>query len=160
MPRAGIPIETSIETFSHAETAAVGFGLAKKAGPGDIVLLSGEMGAGKTALAAGFARGLGVAADIVSPTFTVLNEYRSGRLPLFHFDLYRLESPLGLAGIGYEEYFFGDGVSLVEWPENGGGLVPGRDTEGAGHVTFVRIEADFARDPMYRRVSIIERTER
>jgi len=86
--------------------------------PGDVVLLHGELGAGKTAFTQGIGRGLGVAATVNSPTFTILKEY-AGRLPLYHFDLYRIEDPGELETLGFADYFAGDGVSVIEWAERG-----------------------------------------
>lgn len=85
---------------------------------GDVVLLHGELGAGKTAFTQGIGRGLGVTAMVNSPTFTILKEY-AGRLPLYHFDLYRIEDPGELESLGFADYFAGDGVSVIEWAERG-----------------------------------------
>jgi tRNA threonylcarbamoyladenosine biosynthesis protein TsaE len=85
---------------------------------GDLILLQGTLGAGKTALTQGIARGLGIAGAVNSPTFTLLKEY-DGRLPLYHFDLYRIENAGEVATLGFEQYFEGDGVSVVEWAERG-----------------------------------------
>jgi len=82
--------------------------------PGDIITLNGELGAGKTCLAKGIARGMGIAGHVTSPTFTLINEY-AGKIPLFHLDVYRLGSPDELEDLGYEEYFYGSGVTLIEW---------------------------------------------
>ena len=137
------------ESFSADDTAKIGEGLAKNAKPGDIFCLAGNLGAGKTVLAGGFAKGLGIDCDITSPTFTILNEYHEGRLPLYHFDLYRLNDPGELFGIGYEEYFYSDGVTLVEWPERAKGLIP-------HDAIFISIEADFENNPDYRRIIVGE----
>jgi len=91
--------------------------IAKKAKPGEIYTLSGDLGAGKTLFAQGFAAGLAITSHVVSPTFAILNIYEDGRLPLYHFDMYRIEDLSELFNIGYEEYFYGDGVCLIEWPE-------------------------------------------
>ena len=135
------------ETCSEGETEKIGEQLAKNAKPGDVFCLKGNLGAGKTVFARGFARGLGISADITSPTFTILNEYQGQKHCLYHFDLYRLKDPGELFGIGYEEYFYGNGVSLVEWPEIAEGLIP----EDA---TLITIEADFDKNPMHRRITI------
>lgn len=105
-----------IVTLSPVETARVGELLGRLLVPGDVVCLIGDLGAGKTNLAQGLARGLGIIDQVTSPTFTLINEY-NGRLPLFHMDLYRLEGAGDLADLGYEEYIYGDGVTVVEWAD-------------------------------------------
>ena len=104
-----------IISLSETETYELGRSIGEKASPGDIFLLDGDLGVGKTVFAKGFAAGLGIQEPVTSPTFTIVCEYE-GRLPLYHFDLYRIGDPDELYDIGYEEYFYGDGVSLVEWP--------------------------------------------
>lgn len=104
----------TIKTFSSTETIELGEKLAELLRPGDIVCLNGDLGAGKTAFSQGVARGLGVGETVTSPTFTLINEYR-GRLPLYHFDVYRLGGPAEMEDLGYEEYFYGQGVCLIEW---------------------------------------------
>lgn len=111
-------------TKSAAETRALGERLAAKLKPGDVILLEGELGAGKSELARGIARGLGVAETVTSPSFTILNVYDSGRCPLYHFDWYRLESEEELYELGMDEYLGGDGIALVEWPGRCPGAVP------------------------------------
>ncbi|AEG14163.1 Uncharacterized protein family UPF0079, ATPase [Desulfofundulus kuznetsovii DSM 6115] len=101
-------------TRSAGETEEFGRLLASVLLPGDVLCLHGDLGAGKTVLARGIARGLGITGPVTSPTFTLINEY-SGRLPLYHMDAYRLDGPGDMADLGYEEYFYGDGVTLVEW---------------------------------------------
>ena len=105
------------ETSSAAETRALGEKLADRLQPGDVVVLAGDLGAGKSELARGIARGLGVKETVPSPSFTILNVYESGRCPLYHFDWYRLESAEELYELGMDEYLGGDGVALVEWAE-------------------------------------------
>ena len=101
---------------SAEETRKLGEELAADLRPGDVILLEGPLGAGKSELARGIARGLGVRETVTSPSFTILNVYTSGRLPLYHFDWYRLESEEELYELGLAEYLGGDGVALVEWP--------------------------------------------
>ena len=101
---------------SAAETRELGEHLAAELQPGDIILLEGPLGAGKSELARGVAKGLGVQETVTSPSFTILNVYESGRIPLYHFDWYRLENPDELYEMGLEEYLGGNGAALVEWP--------------------------------------------
>ena len=112
------------ETGSAEETFALGKTIGEAAKPGDILLLRGDLGVGKTVLAQGIAAGLGVQGPVNSPTFTILQEYRDGRLPLYHFDVYRIEEPEEMEEVGFEEYLFGDGVALIEWPERIAELLP------------------------------------
>ena len=104
-----------IVTNSSEETMSVAGNFAKALQSGDIVLLSGDLGAGKTVFSKGFVLGRGINADVVSPTFTIMNEYGSGKV--YHFDLYRLNSPMEFEATGAYEQLFSDGVSIVEWPE-------------------------------------------
>ena len=103
-------------TESAADTRALGERLAGQLKAGDVILLEGELGAGKSEFARGVAKGLGVQETVTSPSFTILNVYESGRLPLYHFDWYRLESAEELYELGMDEYLGGDGIALVEWP--------------------------------------------
>ena len=112
---------------SPGETEALGAALAKLLWPGAVVAFTGDLGAGKTAFVRGMAQGLGVAGRVTSPTFTIVNEYEGGRLPLFHFDLYRLASSDELFEIGWEDYLRRGGVCAVEWSENAAGALE-RDT--------------------------------
>ena len=107
--------ETALQAFAAA--------VAPKLQAGDILLLDGDLGAGKTSFTKGLARGLGITDYIKSPTFTLIREYPDGRLPLYHMDLYRLEGG-GAGDLGLEEYFEGDGVSVVEWPDYLGEAMP------------------------------------
>lgn len=106
-----------IISHSPEETRTLGEKLAARLAPGDVVILEGELGAGKSELARGIARGLGVTETVTSPSFTILNVYESGRCPLYHFDWYRLESAEELFELGLEEYLGGDGIAVVEWAE-------------------------------------------
>ena len=107
-----------IRTHSPEETEAIGRKIAAKLLPGDIIAYYGDLGAGKTALTRGLAAGLGVTEQVTSPTYTIVNEYLSGRIPLFHFDMYRLSSSDELFDIGWEDYLSRGGVCAVEWSEN------------------------------------------
>ncbi len=106
-----------VTTASEAETFRLGFDLASRLEPGDVILLSGDLGAGKSVLARGIARGLGVTEPVASPTFTLLNCHDGGRLPLRHFDLYRLEGEDDFYQAGLDEYTAPPAVSVIEWPE-------------------------------------------
>ena len=103
---------------SPEETEGLGEALARRLEPGTVIAFTGDLGAGKTAFVRGLARGLGVRERVTSPTFTIVNEYEGGRLPLFHFDMYRLGSADELFDIGWEDYLDRGGVCAVEWSEN------------------------------------------
>jgi tRNA threonylcarbamoyladenosine biosynthesis protein TsaE len=105
-------------THSPDETRALGARLAQALRPGGVVAFTGDLGAGKTAFVSGIAQGLGIDERVTSPTFTIVNEYEGGRLPLFHFDMYRLSSADELFDIGWEDYLVRGGVCAVEWTEN------------------------------------------
>ena len=111
-------------TNSAAETKALGEKLAARLKAGDVVVLEGELGAGKSELARGIARGLGVTETVTSPSFTILNVYERGRCPLYHFDWYRLESEEELYELGMDEYLGGDGIAVIEWAERCPEAVP------------------------------------
>lgn len=107
----------TIETNSPEETFKLAEELGRKASAGQVYTLNGDLGVGKTVFAKGFASGLGITDEVNSPTFTILQEYEGGRLPLYHFDVYRIEEPEEMEEVGYEDYFYGDGVCLVEWAD-------------------------------------------
>ena len=111
-------------TNSPAETRRLGRVLGELAKPGDIICLYGDLGTGKTNLAQGVAEGLGITGRVTSPTFTLINEYQ-GRHPLYHMDAYRLGGPDDMVDLGYEEYFYGDGVTLIEWANIISAVLPG-----------------------------------
>ena len=102
---------------SPQETFALGKRLGEQAKPGEVYCLDGDLGVGKTIFTQGFAAGLGIDEPVNSPTFTIIQIYESGRLPLYHFDVYRIADVEEMDEIGYEDYFFGDGVCLIEWAE-------------------------------------------
>lgn len=116
----------TLDFFSNSPTQTRRFGanLGGLAQPGDVVLLHGDLGAGKTHFAQGIAEGLGITDPVRSPTFTLVNEYEEGRVPLYHIDLYRLEGDEEIATVGIEEYFDADGLVVVEWPEKGAHWLP------------------------------------
>ena len=124
-------------TKSPSETEAVGAALARVLQPGAVIAYRGDLGAGKTAFTRGLARGLGVKENVTSPTFTIVNEYLSGRMPLFHFDMYRLGSEDELFDIGWEDYLERGGVCAVEWSENVWGAM-----EDAIVITISRLDED------------------
>jgi tRNA threonylcarbamoyladenosine biosynthesis protein TsaE len=107
----------SLSIRNEEETKAFGHQLAERLEPGSVVALIGDLGTGKTTLSKYIAEGLGITEVVTSPTFTIVQEYHSGRLPLYHFDVYRIGDISEMEELGYEEYFFGDGVSLVEWAD-------------------------------------------
>ena len=107
---------------SEAATEALGADLARRLGPGSVVVFTGDLGAGKTAFVRGMARGLEIPGRVTSPTFTLVNEYEGGRLPLFHFDLYRLGGPEELFDLGWEDYLSRGGVCAVEWSKRLAGV--------------------------------------
>ena len=113
-----------IESFGPGDTYSLGQRLGREAKKGDIVCLNGDLGVGKTVFTQGFAAGLGITEPVNSPTFTILQQYDEGRLPLYHFDVYRIGDVSEMDEVGYEDCFYGDGVTLIEWPERIHGLFP------------------------------------
>ncbi len=109
---------------NEKETAEFGIKLGQTVAPGTVIALIGDLGTGKTTLTKSIAKGLGITETITSPTFNIVKEYRSGRIPLFHFDVYRIGDPDEMFELGYEEYFFGNGVSVVEWADIIEELIP------------------------------------
>ena len=105
----------TVETYSYMDTYKLGQEMAERAVPGQVICLTGDLGTGKTVFTQGFADGLGVRDYVDSPTFTIVKEYHDGRLPFYHFDVYRIGDASEMDEIGYEEYFYGDGVCIVEW---------------------------------------------
>ncbi|MCR5767990.1 MAG: tRNA (adenosine(37)-N6)-threonylcarbamoyltransferase complex ATPase subunit type 1 TsaE [Lachnospiraceae bacterium] len=105
------------ESNSAQETFDFGAELGRKAVPGQIICLDGDLGTGKTVLTKGIAAGLGIDEPVVSPTFTIVQIYEQGRLPLYHFDVYRIDDPDEMEEIGYREYFYGNGLTIIEWSE-------------------------------------------
>jgi len=109
---------------SPAETEAIGRQVAENIGVGSVLALKGDLGSGKTLFVKGVVAGLGSSADVTSPTFTIVHEYRGGRLPVYHLDLFRVENPQALARLGLDDYFFGDGISVIEWADRFREFVP------------------------------------
>lgn len=135
------------ETFSAQETFALGERVGADAKPGEIITLIGDLGVGKTVFTQGVAKGLGITEPINSPTFTILQVYEEGRIPFYHFDVYRIGDIEEMDEIGYEDYFFGDGLCIVEWADLIKDLMP-------AHVKRVVIEKDLERGFDYRRITI------
>ena len=135
------------ETFCAEETFALGRSIGEKANLGDIYLLSGDLGVGKTVFTQGVAAGLGITEPVNSPTFTILQEYTEGRLPFYHFDVYRIEDVEEMEEIGYDDYFFGGGVCMVEWAELIREILP-------DNCISVTIEKDLKKGFDYRRITI------
>ncbi len=136
-----------IESFNEQDTWNLGYNLAKKAEPGEVFCLDGDLGVGKTVFTAGFAKGLGIDTAICSPTFTILQVYEEGRLPLYHFDVYRVSDSSEMDEIGFDEYAFGSGVCLIEW----GSIIEDILPEGT---VFVTIEKDLEKGFDYRRIRV------
>ena len=137
------------ESSREQETFALGEKIGQEAKPGDIYALLGDLGVGKTVFTKGFAKGLGIEEHVNSPTFTILQVYDEGRLPLYHFDVYRIGDPEEMDEIGYEDYFFGEGVCLVEWSSQIEELIP-EDTK------WIEIKKDLAKGFEYRKITIEE----
>ena len=132
-------------TNSEEETQRLGEQLAQRLTPGAVIAFTGDLGAGKTAFTRGLARGLGISDRVTSPTFTIVNEYEGGRLPLFHFDMYRLTSSDELFDIGWEDYLARGGVCAVEWSEN---------VENALEEDTIRVDIRRGDTDQQRRISI------
>ena len=138
-----------IETNSEKETYAFGLELGKKAHAGQVYTLVGHLGVGKTVFTKGLARGLDILEPVSSPTFTIVQVYEEGRLPFYHFDVYRIGDVEEMDEIGYEDYIYGDGVSLIEWANLIEEILP-------EHYTEIKIEKDLEKGFDYRRISICE----
>ena len=136
-----------VETNSDRETFALGEKLGKEARAGQIYTLVGDLGVGKTVFTQGMACGLGITEPISSPTFTIVQEYQEGRLPFYHFDVYRIVDIEEMEEIGYDDYFFGQGVCMIEWANLIEELLP-------EYVIRVKIEKDLEKGFDYRRITI------
>lgn len=134
------------ETFSAAETFALGKRIGETAKPGMVLALTGDLGVGKTVFTQGFAAGLGITEPVNSPTFTILQIYEGGRLLFYHFDVYRIGDIEEMDEIGYEDYFYGEGVCLIEWADLIKEILP-EDT------CFITIEKDLEKGFDYRRIT-------
>lgn len=136
-----------IETKNAKETFQLGQKIGKKALPGQIYTLNGDLGVGKTVFTQGVASGLEIGEPVNSPTFTILQEYEGGRLPFYHFDVYRIGDIEEMEEIGYDDYFFGAGICLIEWAQLIEEILP-------ENVISVTIEKDPAKDFDYRKITI------
>ena len=142
-----------IETHDPEETFEVGRTIGMNAKPGQIYTLTGDLGVGKTVFTQGVAAGLGITEPVNSPTFTIIQEYEDGRLPFYHFDVYRIGDLEEMEEIGYDDYFFGQGICLIEWAELIEEILPEKRIE-------VTIEKYLEKGFEYRKITIEERGEK
>lgn len=142
--------EICIETYSAEETLALGKELGRKAKPGDVYTLVGDLGVGKTVLTQGIAHGLDITEPICSPTFTIVQVYEEGRMPFYHFDVYRIGDIEEMDEIGYEDYFYGDGLCMIEWSNLIEEILP-------EHRKEITIEKDLEKGFDYRKITICDK---
>ncbi|MFV0466993.1 MAG: tRNA (adenosine(37)-N6)-threonylcarbamoyltransferase complex ATPase subunit type 1 TsaE [Lachnospiraceae bacterium] len=140
---------TIYETNSAQETRELGITLGQQAKQGDVFTLNGDLGVGKTILTKGVAEGLGITETVSSPTFTIVQVYDSGRLPFYHFDVYRISDPEEMVEIGYEDYIYGEGVSMIEWACLIEDVLP-------KHRYDIRMEKNMERGSDFRRIELTE----
>ena len=138
------------ETFSPEETLELGRKLAREARPGDVYTLVGDLGVGKTVFTQGIAQGLGIEEPISSPTFTIVQVYEEGRMPFYHFDVYRIGDIEEMDEIGYEDYFYGEGLTMIEWANLIDEILP-------DHYREITIEKDLEKGFDYRKITILDR---
>ena len=138
-----------IETWRPEETFAVGEKLGKEAKAGEIYTLNGDLGVGKTVFTQGVAKGLEIDEPVNSPTFTIVQVYEEGRMPFYHFDVYRIGDVEEMDEIGYEDYFYGEGLCIIEWAELILDIIP-------EHAKKITIEKDLEKGFDYRRITIEE----
>ncbi len=138
-----------IETYSPEETFALGEKMGRDAGPGEVYTLIGDLGVGKTVFTQGIASGLGITEPVSSPTFTIVQVYEEGRMPFYHFDVYRIGDIEEMEEIGYEDYFYGEGLTLIEWADLIEELLPMKRRE-------IRIEKDLEKGFDYRKITVKE----
>ena len=136
-----------VETWSAEETYELGKKLGKEAKPGQIYTLNGDLGVGKTVFTQGVADGLGITEPVNSPTFTIVQVYEDGRIPFYHFDVYRIGDVEEMEEIGYQDYFYGEGVSLIEWANLIEEILPEQYTE-------IKIEKDLEKGFDYRKITV------
>ncbi len=138
-----------IEVYSEEETKKLGYNMGRNAKAGEIYCLKGDLGTGKTVFTKGFAEGLGISDHITSPTFTIVNEYHSGEMPFYHFDVYRIGDSDEMFDIGCDEYFYGGGVCLIEWAELIEDILP-------DNVKWIEISKDLNIDDVnYRKIEVL-----
>lgn len=140
-------MDTIFESFEANDTYRLGKMMGEKATPGMLICLDGDLGVGKTLFSKGFAAGLGITEPVSSPTFTLVHEYSEGRLPFYHFDVYRIGDPEEMEELGYEDYFFGSGVCLVEWASMIAELIP-------EHAYRITIEKNLEKGLDYRKITL------
>ncbi len=138
-----------IETYSPEETFALGEKMGREAKPGEVYTLIGDLGVGKTVFTQGIASGLGITEPVSSPTFTIVQVYEEGRMPFYHFDVYRIGDIEEMDEIGYEDYFYGEGLTLIEWADLIEELLPMKRRE-------IRIEKDLEKGFDYRKIAVSE----
>ncbi len=136
-----------IETYSAEETFEAGQELAKQAKANEVYALLGDLGVGKTVFTQGFAKGLGITEPVSSPTFTIVSEYDEGRLPFYHFDVYRICDPEEMYEVGFDDYIESGGVCLIEWANLIGDLLP-------ENITVICIEKDLKKGFDYRKITV------
>ena len=139
-----------IETYSMEETFEFGKKLGEKAVKGEVFCLIGDLGVGKTVFTKGFAQGLGIDEHVSSPTFTIVNEYNDGRIPFYHFDVYRIAEIEEMDEIGYEDYFYGEGICLIEWANLIEEIIP-------SNAIYIIISKDLNKSFDYRKIEIVNR---
>lgn len=140
----------TIETRSPEETFETGFRMGERARAGQVYTLAGDLGVGKTVFTQGFAKGLGVEEHVNSPTFTIVQEYEDGRMPFYHFDVYRIGDIEEMDEIGYEDYFYGEGLTMIEWANLIEEILP-------DHYREITIEKDLEKGFDYRKITILDR---
>lgn len=142
-------MEKIYETYSAQETSALGESFGKGAAPGEVYTLIGDLGTGKTVLTQGIAKGLNITDPVCSPTFTIVQIYEDGRMPFYHFDVYRIGDIEEMDEIGYEDYFYGSGLTMIEWANLIEEILP-------EHRKDIRIEKDLEKGFDYRKITVTE----
>lgn len=138
--------EKIYQSYCYEETKKIGFEIGKNLKAGDVVAIDGELGSGKTALICGIAKALCYFKSVTSPTFTIINEYE-GTLPIYHFDVYRLTNNSDIEGLGFDEYIYGEGVTIIEWAQNINNYLPKKYLQ-------INIEKNYEIDENYRKITL------